>query len=60
MNKNGRLYIDDGIDMYDGYRADPIWTLPDNYSTYCSEEIDSQCTLPDLNLDEIIKELGRD
>lgn len=58
MNTNGELYIDDGIDMFDGYRSEQIWTLPDN-STYCSEEIDSQCSIPGLDLKEIFKELGK-
>ncbi len=59
MNTNNELYIDDGIDMFDGYISEPIWTLPGNYSTYCSEKIDSQCTIPGLDLEEIFKELGK-
>lgn len=59
MNTDNGLYVVDGIDMFDGYRAEPVWTLPDNYSTYCSDEIDSQCSIPGLDLEEILKELGR-
>ena len=57
MNISKELYIDDGIDIYDGYKADPIWMMPENYSTYCSSEIDSQCTVPIQNYEEIMNKL---
>lgn len=44
------LIINNGIDIYDGYNVDTIWIMPENYSTYCSSEIDSQCTIPIQNL----------
>lgn len=58
MFTSKELYIDNGIDIYDGYKGDQIWTLPENYSTYCSREIDSQCTVPIQNFEEIMNKLS--
>jgi hypothetical protein len=59
MKLNQKVYIDDGINPYDGYRPDSIWELPKNYSTYCSQEIDSQCTVPVDEPEKVWRELGR-
>lgn len=59
MNTINELHIGNGINIYDGYRSEKIWTLPENHSTYCSEEIDGQCTIPGSTLEDIWKKLGR-
>ena len=40
------LLLNDGVDIYDGYKDESIWTMPSNYSTYCNNEVDSQCIVP--------------
>lgn len=59
MKNDGKLYVSDGINPFDGYKADPIFVLPKNYSVYVSDEIDSQISLPDFNFEDILKELGK-
>ncbi len=59
LNTINELHIDNGINIFDGYRSEKIWTLPENYSTYRSEEIEDQCTIPGSTLEDIWKKLGR-
>lgn len=51
-------YKDGGIRQLDGYLGDPIWTQPENDSTYYNSEVDSQCRVPSKSLEELREELG--
>lgn len=50
----GKLIINEGIDIYDGYKGEPIWD-PQQYSTYCNPVVDNQCELPLDDYETIIK-----
>lgn len=51
-------YKDGGIRQYDGYLGDPIWTQPENDSTYYNSEVDAQCKVPSKSLEQLREELG--
>ena len=42
---------------YDGYRRDPVWRQPENYSTYYIFQVDKQCKVPIRNIEEVKTEL---
>lgn len=58
MDRSSELHIDEGIEWFDGYKEERIWSIPENYSTYYSEEIDKQCTVPIRNFEKIVSKIG--
>ena len=44
--------------LYDGYKGEPIFRWPDNYSTRYNFILDSQCRVPIPNIEELAKELN--
>lgn len=46
------------IPLYDGYQGEPVWSQPENNSTYYNYQVDKQCRVPIRSREVLKKELG--